>query len=83
MTTTTEPWQMTCWGEDGEARRTSEDMPGGGGPNVIRFSIPSLQAVRAAMNSRQPNGVLSRPALEVNEEEASLSGGVRTTLGQL
>jgi len=41
------------------------------------------RAVRAAMDSRRPNGVLSRPAPEVNEEEASLSRGARTTLAQL
>ena len=41
------------------------------------------RAVRAAMDSRRPNGVLSGPAPEVGEEEVSLSRGARTTLAQL
>ena len=70
-------------GEDEQAQPTSEDMSGGGRPNIIKFSILSLRAIRDAMNGRQPNRVLSRPALEVTEEEASLSWGARKTLAQL
>ena len=41
------------------------------------------RAVRAAIGSRRPNGVLSRPAPEVDVEEVRLSRGARTTLAQL
>ena len=41
------------------------------------------RAVRTAINSRRPNGVISGPAPEVNEEEDNLPRGTRTTLAQL
>ena len=41
------------------------------------------RAVRTAINNRRPNGVISGPAPEVNEEEANLPRGTRTTLAQL
>ena len=49
---------------------------------VVRKTIHT-RAVRTAIDSRRPNGVLSGPAPEVSEEETSLPRGARTTLAQL